>query len=91
MNKAKKIIYSFAGGLVPCEGLDCTWCDLFQLFKNIIDFALMIIFPLAAVMIVYGGFLIMTGGPLPNVTNVPSLKRGKGFMGIPALMKETKV
>ena len=51
---------SFAAGLVPCEGIDCTWCDLFALAKNVIDYALMIIFPLAAIMIVYGGIIMMT-------------------------------
>ena len=57
--------YVRAAGLVPCGGEsepDCTWCHLFQLFKNVIDFALMIIFPLAAIMMVYGGFLMMTAG-----------------------------
>jgi hypothetical protein len=54
--------YTLAAGLVPCEGTDCTWCDLFRLFKNIIDFAMMIIFPLATIMIIYGGFLMLTAG-----------------------------
>jgi hypothetical protein len=77
MNKIKKIAllavsyslfaanYSFAAGLVPCGGEGepgCNWCYLFQLFKNIIDFAMMIIFPIATVMMIYGGFLMMTAG-----------------------------
>ena len=60
MNKIKR--YLLAGGLVPCDGLDCNWCKLFQLFKNILDFAMMIIFPLAAAYMIYGGFLMLTAG-----------------------------
>ena len=58
-----------AAGLVPCGGSGqsaCTLCDLFGLFKNLIDFAMMLIFPLATVMIIYGGFLIMTTGDSPT-------------------------
>lgn len=51
--------------LVPCggQGQDpCTWCHLMQLFKNVINFLMYIAFPLAAVMIVVGGIMIMTAG-----------------------------
>jgi len=59
---------SFAAGLVPCggDGNPCTWCHLFELVKNIIDFAMKILFPLAAVMIVYGGILMMVSGSSPE-------------------------
>ncbi len=49
--------------LVPCGTSStppCTWCHLSQLFKNLIDFAIYIIFPLAVVMIIVGGGFIMT-------------------------------
>ncbi len=54
-----------AAGLVPCggEGQDpCTWCHLMQLVKNVINFLMYIVFPLAAIMIVVGGIMIMTAG-----------------------------
>ena len=69
---------SFAAGLVPCGGpneKDCTWCHLFQVAKNVIDFMLMIIFPLAAIMIVYGGILMMTAGDKPD-----RFSKGKSVM-----------
>jgi hypothetical protein len=77
MNKIKIFLFSGfcflassgfanAAGLVPCgtgpgEKM-CTWCNLFDLFKNVIDFMMMIIFPIATVYIIYGGFLMLTAG-----------------------------
>jgi hypothetical protein len=52
-------------GLVPCGTSTtppCTWCHLMLLIKNIIDLLMNIVFPLAAVMIVIGGIMIMTAG-----------------------------
>jgi len=59
--------------LVPCGGKDasgnsqpaCTWCYLMQMFKNIVDFLIYIIFPIAAAMIVIGGISIMTAAGSP--------------------------
>ena len=57
------ILTTQAAGLVPCEGLDCKWCDLMTLGKNIIDFAVYyLVFPITATMIVVGGLFIMTAG-----------------------------
>ena len=56
-------VVAVAAGLVPCGGFGqnpCTWCDLLQLAKNVIDFLMYIIFPLAAIVIVWGGIVIMT-------------------------------
>jgi hypothetical protein len=59
--------------LVPCGpgiGKECTWCDFGQLIKNIIDFLMYIVIPLAAIMIVVGGIMIMTaGGSTERVSN----------------------
>lgn len=50
-------------GLVPCSGLDCKFCDLTKLVGRVINFALYYIaIPLVAVMIVWGGLVIMTAG-----------------------------
>lgn len=50
-------------GLVPCQGLDCKWCDLMKLAEKVIDFMLMISLPIAVIAIVVGGiFMIISGG-----------------------------
>lgn len=60
--------------LVPCgtsaNPTECTRCDLFRLFKNIIDFVLVgLMPPVAAILFVWGGFLILMGGANPgNIT-----------------------
>lgn len=50
--------------LVPCGGSKdpCTWCHFGQLIENIIDFLMYLVFPLAVLMIIIGGILIMTSG-----------------------------
>ncbi|MCL5004630.1 MAG: pilin [Patescibacteria group bacterium] len=52
--------------LVPCGpgvGKPCEFCDLITLVNNVINFALYdIAIPLIVVMIVWGGFVIMTAG-----------------------------
>ena len=49
-----------AAGLLPCTGLSCNYCSLFQLIKNVLDFAMTyILFPVATVMVIYGGFTIL--------------------------------
>jgi len=47
------------------SGVGCGVCDFFHLVENIINFMLLVVFPLAAAFIVYGGFMIMvsTGSP----------------------------
>lgn len=57
--------------LVPCgtsvNPAQCTRCDLFRLLKNIIDFVLMgLMPPAAAILFVWGGFLILMGGANPG-------------------------
>ncbi|MBI4993831.1 hypothetical protein HZC33_02670 [Candidatus Wolfebacteria bacterium] len=52
-----------AQGLIPCSGIDCTFCDLLRLVENLINFALYYIaVPAVVIMIIYGGFTIMTAG-----------------------------
>lgn len=68
-----------AAGLVPCGGLNekaCSFCDLLQLWKRLIDFIMVdLLFPVATVMIVVGGFFIMTAGESPE-----RAKRGRGII-----------
>ncbi len=54
-----------SAALVPCGTSTtppCNWCYLMQLIKNIIDLLMSIVFPLAAVMVVVGGIMILTAG-----------------------------
>ena len=58
--------------LVPCgtsvNPTPCNRCDLFKLLKNIIDFVLIgLMPPAAAILFVWGGFLILMGGANPGL------------------------
>ncbi len=67
-----------SAGLVPCGGINekpCSYCDLLELFKGVIDFLMYIIFPLATIMIVWGGIVIMTARESPE-----RVKQGRGII-----------
>jgi len=51
---------SHAAGLVPCDGPDCDFLKLVELAQNIINFFVMIVPFVAAIMFAYGGFLYFT-------------------------------
>ena len=73
-------IIAGAAGLVPCGGLShgenpCTYCDLLKLFKGIIDFLMYVIFPIATIMIIWGGIVIMTARESPE-----QVKRGRAII-----------
>jgi hypothetical protein len=58
--------------LVPCgtsvNPTPCNRCDLLKLLKNIIDFTLIgLMPPAAAILFVWGGFLILMGGANPGL------------------------
>lgn len=50
-------------GLVPCSGLNCTSCDIFQLLKNILDLIWDGSWVVASAMLIYGGFMYMQNSP----------------------------
>jgi cation transport ATPase len=54
-----------AEGLIPCKGTKenpCTACDLFVLFRNVLNFLLFTIVPLlAAIIIAWGAFRALLG------------------------------
>ena len=62
-------LFSSAKGLVPCGGAEedpCNLCYFFQMFKNIIDFIMVPLVPIVAVlMLVIGGamFFFSAGNP----------------------------
>ena len=48
---------------LPSAGINfCTVCDLLKVVENAVNYATLIVLPIGAVAIVYGGFLIMTSG-----------------------------
>jgi hypothetical protein len=54
--------------IVPCggEGDPCTFCDIYHLIGNIIDFILLIIIPLVLIALVVGAVYLLTSGGNPS-------------------------
>ena len=51
------------GGLVPCNGPDCTTCHAVQLANNVVNFLITILSVLAVIVMVYAGFkMVISGG-----------------------------
>lgn len=48
--------------LIPCSGLNCSLCDLLEMFKRLITLGLKIGTALAALFVAWGSFVIMTAG-----------------------------
>ena len=57
-------VFSFAaGGLVPCNGADCDFTQFMNLVNTVIRFILFnLAVPIAAIMFVYAGFLMIVPG-----------------------------
>lgn len=52
--------FDFAyAGIVPCDTLTCTLCDFFQMISNLVNFIYQIAAPIAVLMIVIGGTLMV--------------------------------
>ncbi len=50
-------------GLIPCSGIDCELCHIFELLSNLISFLLIsIVPPVAALLFVFGGVKMLTAG-----------------------------
>jgi len=69
--------FSYAeGGLVPCDGPNCTLCSFFEMLANIYDFIVKnIATPLAILALTIGGILILISAGNPNL-----LSLGKGIL-----------
>jgi len=52
----------FNKAVVPCNGVNCTVCDLASLAQNILNLAIYVMIVLSAVMFAYAGFKAMTAG-----------------------------
>ena len=60
--------------LVPCTGVDCTFCHFFTLFQNIFNFVVKVLTPSIAVIgMVWGGYKYITAGG--NEGNVTAAKK----------------
>src|SRR3989344_4972397 len=73
--------------IVPCgtsvNPTPCNQCDLFRLAKNIIDFVLVgLMPPVAAILFVWGGFLILMGGANPGWITQGRTIFWNTFMGV---------
>lgn len=55
-------VSAVSGGLVPCDGFDCTVCDVFTLIKNLINLFTELVFAFAGGFIVWGAIEIMIAG-----------------------------
>ena len=53
-------------GIVPCEGLACTWCHLIELGDKIVDFLMKTAIPIVTIFFIIGGFYIMFAGSSTN-------------------------
>lgn len=61
-----------AQGLVPCDGINdkCGIEDIIELVNNVITFLIQMFLPIAAIALVVGGFIYMTGGEDPGKRKV---------------------
>ncbi len=72
-------VFSLAQGteapsrIVPCDGPDCGFPQLMQLLNNIIKYIIAISVPIAACVIAYAGFIIMTSGVSDKISQAKAM------------------
>jgi hypothetical protein len=59
--------------IVPCNGVDCTICDLATLAQNIINAGVFIFVFVSALMFAYAGFLYLTSSVSDKVSQAKSI------------------
>lgn len=59
--------------IVPCTGVDCTFCDLGQLAQNLLNTGIFVAVFLSAILFAYAGWLYVSSG----VENVGDKTAGK--------------
>jgi hypothetical protein len=62
-------------GIVVCTQTPCSWQDLAETFRNLIETVVVIAFWVAFLVVAIGAFLVMLGGPKPEWIN-----RGKSMI-----------
>ena len=58
-----------------CKSGICNLCDLLVIIQNTVNYTLLLLIPIAAIFIIYGGYQIMTAGANPN-----GIKAGRSTM-----------
>ena len=75
-----------SAAIVPCgpgtATATCTFCHLLELGQEIIDFLIMLSFPIAAGIIVFGGIAIMTSAGSPDKINYGKNAIKKALIGL---------
>ncbi len=56
------VLADIGGGLVPCNGPDCTYESFLTLIKNVIIFLIQLGVAFSAIVFAYAGWLYMTSG-----------------------------
>ncbi len=63
-----------AGGLVPCNGIECEACHIVSLLQNVINFLLGLSIPIAIALFAWAGVLYFTSAEKPgNITKARSI------------------
>jgi hypothetical protein len=72
-------LFAFAQGaglptkIVPCDGVNCTVCDLATLAQNIINTGIFVFVFLSALLFAYAGFLYLTNSAIDKVSEAKSI------------------
>ena len=53
---------SAQGGLVPCDGTDCTACDLVQLGETVLNLTITVMLTIFSIIVAAGGYGLVTSG-----------------------------
>lgn len=53
-------------GLVPCSGIDCTICDFFKLFQNVLNMAFKLAPLIAVILVCVAGYYFLVSGGEPG-------------------------
>lgn len=73
----------FSDGLVNCSGPDCSFCSLFELIHNVLDFILTCIAPILVVlMVVIGGLFLLVSRGNPGLFDRAKSTLTGAVMGI---------
>lgn len=70
------------GGFVPCEGVNCSACDLVTMVQTIITWLIGIIFLIFAVLFLVSGFQLVTSGGNQNAVSDAKSKFTNSIIGL---------
>ena len=70
------------GGLVPCQGADCTACSVVDLVNNIVKWLIGILMIVFAIITAYAGFGLVTSGGNPAAKTEAKQKLTNALIGL---------